>query len=197
MIALYIVLFVVWLYLLWVSKRAKLAFFRFFLGSVGLFLFMMLAVRPIATEPLAKAVTASAGVIGDLTGMFKAYYQYTLIFIQNNGQSISMFVDYECSGIIEILAFLALLWFFPLYDVVERIVISFAGILWIFAANIIRLVLICALIYFFGNDMFFFAHVIFGRLIFYGLSVMLYFGVFTRPHILRQKIGKFRYGNAD
>lgn len=188
-----IILFLIWLYLLWVLKRGELSFFRFILGSVGLFIFMVIWVQPVATVPLARIVAASTGVLGELTGIFEAYFQYGMIFIPLETGSVSMYIDYECSGIIEIMAFIAMLWFFPLYNFAEKLVVSIAGVLWIFASNIIRLFSICIMVHFFGNDIFFFAHTIFGRIIFYGLSIMLYFYVFTRSQIVRQKVGGFKY----
>ncbi len=185
---------VVWVYILFVLKRAKLTFFSFLVGSVGLFIFMMIFLQPFITTPLAKAVAAATGVFGSLTGMFYSYYQYSLIFIEQGGESISLYIDYECSGVIELLAFTALIWFFPLYSAAEKLVINILGILWTFAANILRLTVICVLIYYFGNNIFFFAHAIFGRVIFYGLSIVLYFYVFTRSQVLKQKVGKFKYG---
>lgn len=187
------VLFVVWVYILTVLHRAKLPFFKFLVGSVGMFLILMATLQPIITVPLQKAVAASTGIIGDMTGMFYSYYQYSLIFVEHGFSSISMYIDYECSGVIELLAFSSLVWFFPLYNFIEKAVVNIAGILWIFASNILRLTFICIMVYVFGNDIFFFAHAIFGRIIFYGLTVMLYFHVFTRPQIMRQKVGKFSY----
>lgn len=195
MTAIIVVSIIAWAYILSVLSRSKLPFFTFLWGSVGLFLFMMITIQPLVTVPLSRAVAASTGIVGDITGMFYSYYQYSLIFIENGNESISLYIDYECSGIIELMSFSALLWFFPLYDPVEKLVINISGILWIFASNILRLTVICMLVYFLGNDIFFFAHAIFGRVIFYGLSIMLYFYVFTRSQILKQKVGKFRYGN--
>lgn len=188
-----LILFILWIYLLTVLHRAKLPFYKFLCGSVGMFLFMMVILQPIITVPLQKAVAASGGVIGELTGVFYSYYQYSLIFVKSSASSISLYIDYECSGVIEIMAFTALLWFFPLYNTVEKAVVNIVGVLWIFASNIIRITLICVIVYIFGNDAFFFAHTIFGRIVFYGLTVILYFQVFTRSQILRQKVGKFNY----
>lgn len=189
-----IVCAIIWIYILTVLSRAKLTFFKFLTGSVGLFVLLMITVQGYVTIPLSKAVAASTGIIGSLTGMFYSYYQYSLIFIEHGINSISLYIDYECSGIIELMSFSALLWFFPLYSTIEKLVIDITGILWIFASNVLRLTLICMLVYFFGNDIFFFAHAIFGRIIFYGLSIMLYFYVFTRPQVIKQKVGKFSYG---
>lgn len=41
--------------------------------------------------------------------------------------------------------------------------------------------------------MYFVAHTIVGRIIFYGFTIVLYFYVFTKGQIRRQKIGKFNY----
>lgn len=188
---------IVWIYILTVLHRAKLPFFKFIIGSVGMFIFLMVVVQPIITVPLAKLVAAGTGVFGDFTGMFKSYYQYSLIFIENGNSAISMYIDYECSGVIEILAFTSLIWFFPVYSIAERAVVNIAGVLWIFASNIIRLLIICLFVYYFGDEIFYFAHAIFGRIIFYGLSIILYFNVFTKAQIIRQKVGRFSYdGNV-
>lgn len=183
----------VWIYLLTVLERAKLSFFKFLVGSVGIFILMMVTLQPIVTVPLQKIVAASMGVLGNLTKMFYSYYQYSLIFIQRANEAISLYIDYECSGVIEIFAYISLLAFFPLYNFGEKIVAGAIGVIWVFASNILRLLVICILIYFFGNDIYFFAHAIFGRIIFYGLTITLYFNVFTKAQILRQKVGKFSY----
>lgn len=196
MIPAVIVGLVAWSYSIFVLWRAKLTFFKFLVGSVGMFVLLMLLLQPILTAPLSKAVAAVTGLIGEWTGAFYSYYQYSLVFIRHGADSISLYVDYECSGIIEIFAFSSLLWFFPLYSIVEKLVVNIIGIIWIFLSNIIRMTSICLLVYFFGNDIFFFAHAIFGRIIFYTLSIILFFYVFTRAQIMKQRVGKFRYGDA-
>lgn len=185
--------FIVWIYLLWVFKRGNLEFFKFVFGSVGLFVFMMFWIQPIVTAPIARIVAAVSGVLGKLTGMFESYYQYGLLFINRSSGALSLYIDYECSGIIEIMAFTSLLWFFSVYNFVEKVIINLSGILWIFAANVLRIFIICLVVYIFGNNAFYFAHTILGRLVFYGLSILLYYYVFTRSQIIRQKVGNFNY----
>ncbi len=67
------------------------------------------------------------------------------------------------------------------------------GVLWIMAANIIRLFSICLIINWFGNESYYVAHTIVGRLLFYALSIILYFYVFTRAQIRKQRVGEFGY----
>lgn len=195
MILFVLTLFALWIYLLSVLSRTKLYFFKFLVGAVGLFFFAMFFLEPYVTKPLGNAVASVAGIPGKLTGLYEAFPQYSLIFISRGNTFISFYIDYECSGIIEIIAFLALLWFFPLYNAAEKTTISIVGFGWIFLANVIRIFVICAIIYWYGNNVFYFAHTVFGRIVFYGLSVIMYFYVFTKAHIVRQKVGSFSYGS--
>lgn len=188
-----IVLFIVWIYVLTVLKRGKLAFWYFCLGSVGLFLFLLVWVQPLVIVPLTRAVTAVTGIVGQLTGLYDSYYQYALLFIRNGGESISLSIDYECSGVIEIMAFSALLWFFSVYSLYEKLLVNIIGFVVIFLSNVLRIFVICLMVHIWGNDVYFLAHTIFGRLIFYACSIALYFYVFTKSQIVRQKVGSFKY----
>jgi len=188
--------FLLWIYILWVFKRGKLDFFKFLFGSVGFFVFMMIWVQPIVTEPLSNAVTSVSGIVGDITGIFQSYPEYNIVFISRPEGAISLFIDYECSGVIEIMAFTSMLWFFPVYKLEEKVIVNLLGVLWIFGANVLRILSICLIIYVFGNDAYYLAHTIIGRMIFYILSVALYFYVFTSSQIIRQKVGNFNYGET-
>lgn len=182
-----------------VFKRAKTDYFYFLCGSIGLFVFMMITIQPIVTEALMVTVTSTTGRIGKITGLCSAYQDYNILFVENsaNHVAISLYIDYECSGIIEMLAFVSLLAFFQVYDVLQRIVISIAGCFCIFIFNIIRILCICGMIYYGGNDMYYIAHTIVGRIVFYVFSVILYYYVFTHAQIVKQSIGGFGYTSDD
>ena len=188
-----VILFVVWIYFLTVFKRKKLEFFYFILGSVGMFMFAFIVFRNIMTDVLTTLTCYLTGVIGNALGFFKAYTAHAILFIENMDGPISLYVDFECGGVIEILVFISLIAFFSVYKLREKILISLVGIVWIIAANIIRLFSICLIINQFGNESYYIAHTIVGRLIFYMLSIILYFYVFTRAQIRRQRVGEFGY----
>lgn len=193
-----VVCFLVWIYLLSVFTRGKLYFYQFIWGSVGLFVFMMMWIQPVAIQPLTSLVCSAAGVIGRMTGFYESYSEYSMLFVQHGREAISLCIDYECSGIIEMMAYVSMLAFFRVYDWLQRIVLSVLGCMMIFFANIIRLFVICTTIYYFGNDAYYIAHTIVGRIIFYALSVILYYYIFTRSQIVKQKIGGFHYAkNTD
>ena len=151
MLTLKIIAFIVWIYVIWVLSRTGLHFFKFCIGSVGLFFFLMLWIQPLIMQPLKMAVSAAAGVLGDFFEMYDSYYQYSILFIPKDTTAVSLTIDYECSGVIEIMAFSCMLWFFPLYNTIEKLIINCIGLAVIFLANVLRIFLICTLIYFYGN----------------------------------------------
>lgn len=189
----FIICTLLWLYVLSILIRGKLDFFKFIWGSVGLFILMIIWVHPILINPLTRLVTSVSGVIGKLSGMYVDYYEYSVLFITHNDTSISLNVDYECSGIIEIMAYLCMLAFFPLYNFSKKIILGILGIIWIFFSNVLRIFIICSMVYFFGSDVFYVSHTIIGRLVFYVLTIFFYYYIFTRSQILNQHIGGFQY----
>lgn len=191
--------FIIWIYVLTVFHRGNLNYFQYLWGSVGLFVFMAIFVQPVLTGILKQYVTSVVGVIGKQTGICEAYYEYSIIFIPKQSvlSSISLYIDYECSGVIEMMAFVALLAFFQVYKVGERIIVGIIGCMCIFLFNVIRILVICAIIYKFGSDSYYVAHTIIGRIVFYVLSILLYYYVFTRQQILKQKIGGFSYAEHN
>ena len=190
-----IILFAAWIYILTVFKRRKLEFFYFLTGSIGTFLFSFAVHRNFLAKILTTLTCFLTGLLGNALGIFKAYTSHSILFVENSDGPISLYVDFECGGVIEILVFISLIFFFAVYNVREKICISLIGALWIIAANIIRLFSICLIINQFGNESYYVAHTIVGRLLFYALSIILYFYVFTRTQIRRQRVGEFDYDN--
>lgn len=185
-----------WLFVLYVLHRAKLRFWKFLWGSVGLFLLLMVFVRPLVTMPLAQAVTALSGVVGSLTGTFDAYFKYGILYVASEASSITLQIDMECSGVIEIMAFVSLLAFYDVYDHFEKVVVGVGSVLLILFFNALRIVIICEIVHFFGVDAYSIAHTYIGRIVFYALTVLMYFFVFTRPQVIRMKVGEFRYDHS-
>ena len=185
-----------WLFVLYVLHRANLRFWRFLWGSVGLFILLMVFVRSYVTMPLSQMVTALSGVVGSLTDTFDAYFKYAIVYVPTADSSITLQIDMECSGIIEILAFLSLLLFFDVYDRFEKVAVGIGAVLLIMLFNALRIVIICEIVHFFGVGAYGIAHTYIGRIVFYALTVLMYFYVFTRPQVIRMKVGEFRYDHG-
>ena len=87
--------------------------------------------------------------------------------------------------------------FYAIYNVPERIYVGIIGTLYTLLTNAFRVAVICTMIHFLGTDYYYVAHTIVGRLVFYVLQVILYFFVFTKPHVLKMKTGDFDYNKKD
>ena len=184
----------VWLYLLRLLRLAELRAWRMALGSAGMFVLLMLGLQPVLTQPLIRAVSALAGVVGTLTNTFATYFKFGIIYVPIPLGSITLQVDLECCGIIELSAFLSLLTFFDVYSRVEKVMVGIIGSALLVLFNAIRIVIICLSVHFLGLNAYYVTHMFVGRIFFYVCSVLLYFYVFTKPHVIQMKIGKFSYG---
>lgn len=187
------VFFILWVLLLMLMKRQNLNFFVFTIGSIGLFCILMYIGRGTVEKHLEIAVTYCMYLLGKATGLYIAYPKYSMLTIYNNMQAVSFFVDYECSGFIETIVYISLLMFYPVYRWKGKLLLTVLGILYIFISNTIRVFVICVIIKAFGSSLFFFSHTVFARVLFFFLMIGLYYVVFTRPHILNQKVGNIGY----
>lgn len=191
-----IFLVISYFYLLSVFKRGKLEFFRFCFGSVGLFLLLMNTIDYLK-HPVTYIFTTLLGMLGNSCGLFTGYSQYGIFFINRGDTAMSLYMDLECSGLIEMFVFTSLLMFFPVYKGIKKFIVWASGIVMIFCFNIVRVLGIIILIYSQGSAAYAFAHSIFGRLIFYFLVITLYFCVFTKGQLNKQNVGNFSYNGTE
>ena len=92
----------------------------------------------ILIDPLAKLITYLVGLLGYFFPVIQSYPQYKLIFL-DIGTPISLYIDFECSGILEIFAFISLILFFSGYNILNRFSLCIVGTLYIIFANVIRI----------------------------------------------------------
>ena len=191
------VLFIIWLYVLSVFKKRRLAAFHYILGASGLFIFVFLLFKKPLTLGISHIVLFLMDLLGKLTGFFTVFADYNLIFIDNSRCSISMYIDYECCGVIEILVLVCLVLFYPLFGPVKKLIYSILGAVYIMAANIFRLFVVSLVIYYFGNDAYYISHAVVGRIVFYILTILLYFYLLSYNQIKNQRVGRFDYGKDN
>jgi exosortase family protein XrtG len=184
---------IIYVYILDVLDRADTPSWRYLWGSTGMILFYMIWLQKLVAVPVSNCITTLSGIIGNATGYFTAYYSYSAIFVKSMVQSMLLQIDVDCSGSIEIGVFISLLVFFRVYDVAERFLIAVIGTMYIIFANAIRVSIICIAVYYGGYGAYNVVHSYVGRVIFYLLSILLYFEVFTRGQISNMKVGNFSY----
>ncbi|MFT9388535.1 MAG: exosortase family protein XrtG [Leuconostoc sp.] len=183
-------LLVSWIYILSVLKRAKTDAFYFLVGSAGMFVLLLLWSKPYGVWLFSTIVTWSVGTVGHITGLFDTFSAAHVIRVISDHQTSILIVDYECSGIIETTAFWGLIAFYPVYSLERRAALAAIGAGWFFGANIIRLTLVAAAIYFLGPGSFFIVHSIIGRLGFYAVAILWYYLVFTKGQLVNQVLSR-------
>ncbi len=182
-----------WIISLIILNRINMSFLLFVIGSVGAFCFFMYFLRIPTQTYLEYSLTYIVSLLGQITGILTAVPDNSMITIYYKVNAVSFFVDYECSGFIECGVYISMLIFYPILRLKDKVKYFFLGIIYILICNIIRIILICILTKIFGGKYFFFIHTVFARVLFFALTVILYYYVFTVPHIIRQKVGDFRY----
>lgn len=183
---------IIWLYLGSILKRTQLSAFHFIIGSGGLFFILMALSDPYWVWFFTHAVINGIKVITAPFKICAVMSQYGIVNIFNSSSPVNMSVDYECSGIIETMAFVSLVFFLPMYNRHERVFFSVLGIVWIYVANIIRLLVVIIMVHFGGGSVYFLAHSIIGRIVFYILVIILYYEAFTYSLLARNLYRNFK-----
>lgn len=188
----YSIIIIFWLYILNVCKRGNLAFYRFIIGSIGLFIICMFQLN-FYEDFVISSLVRIIEPIGNITGMFQSFPKSGAFLIDNNITAMSFYIDIECSGIIEMLVFTSLVAFFDIYTKTEKFFTIISGIFMITVFNCIRMLLILTIIHFGGPEYYLISHSVVGRIVFYILTIILYYKVFTKKQVNRQKVGEFDY----
>ena len=183
-----------WLYVLSVHKRIGWSAAYVVRGVVGPFFIIISLANNNVISFLMRLNTSGAGVVGMLTGFYTVAPTLGIIHIVSGQSAINLFITYECSALIELAAYIALVLFFPFFkNLQQRLKLLGFGVIYLLLANMLRLTVTALIIHFLGLPSLIWAHVIVGRLIFYVLTIILYFYVFTRSQVLHIKIGRFDF----
>jgi exosortase family protein XrtG len=90
-------------------------------------------------------------------------------------------IGIECSALIEISIFISLMLFYPRFPAGERLIRIAIGVLATLAINLIRLVIIAAMVATLGKPAVPWAHAVVGRLVFFAGILFLYWRMLTLP----------------
>ncbi len=103
------------------------------------------------------------------------------IAIKNTDGWSILSIGLECSALLELSIFAGLILFYPAFERAKKITLLIAGLLGTYLINLLRILLIIALIAFCGPTLIFVAHAIIGRLFFFTAIVVLYWYLITLP----------------
>jgi len=179
-----VALTIVWAVLtfsLWRSRRWLVFYLT---GAFGLVLLVISFMRTLGIDAVVEAievrqVVAMANEIGiGVTGLGA-----TGIAIPNHTGWAVFDVGIECSGLLEMLAFVGLVGFYPAFSAARKTSTLAIGALATWGINLLRILLIVAIINSMGTSWVFAAHAVFGRVFFFVATVALYWYLVTRPTI--------------
>lgn len=90
-------------------------------------------------------------------------------------------IGLECSAILEMAAIVGLTAFYPAFLTGRRLLYGAVGLAATWVINLLRILLIVAIINQWGTGWVFAAHAVFGRVFFFACTVALYWFLMTRP----------------
>lgn len=181
----------IWIFATVLFRQLKLDFFRFITGSLGFFAITMIFFREPLEFILVNSLCYILNLIGNTTEWFKVVLEYAILIIEGKqGGILNISITYQCSGVIELAVFTCLALFFPFLSNYKKVYVVIVGNLYLFACNIIRILFIVASVKLFGVQVYEFSHMILARILFFLLTIVLYYRVFTRNQLKNQKVGE-------
>lgn len=190
--AVLVIVTLLWIFALILFKNIGMNFFKFLTGSIGIFTISMMFFLPYVEKNLNMLISSTLNIIGNSTSYFQVFKDNSIVSIDTKKGIVSMLINYECSGVIEMFVFTSLALFFPFGGNIRRILLTAVGNIFIYIANIIRVLFIVLITKTFGASMFYIAHTLLARLLFFGFMIVLYYFVFTSTQLRYQKIGDIR-----
>ena len=184
-----IFLVLIWVGVLVLLSNLKLKFFKFIVGSVGVFSFLLYFGNTAIEGGILKVISFLLDIVSNKLSSIKVFPEYGMITIHRSSEVVTFFLDYECTGILEVLVFVSLVAFYPIYGFIGKIYHITIGVIYITFINVIRVLMIIFIVQVFGMKYFFIAHTILARLIFFVFVVALYYKTFTVAHISKQIVG--------
>ena len=180
---------IIWLNVIIMLKKLKMHFFYFIVASIGLFtIIMMFYLKPLEMV-LTKWIAYILMILGDWLGLYTVFMKELTLMINTKSGIVAMTLNYECSGVIEILVYTCLIIFFPFPNIRRRLAVVSLGNLYICLCNIIRLLFIIVMVKLLGIKYYHVLHTVFARILFFVFMVILYYEVFTKEQLKKQKVG--------
>lgn len=128
-----------WFYILDVLKRAKLPAYYFVCGSCGILVLMIIFLLPTLTQVFTELLCVGmAGTLNTMSAIDVSYEDGTVFLYTKQVVSV-INIGYELSGVLELLSFSAILWFFPLFKLYERLIWQVVSLGVVYLASLLRL----------------------------------------------------------
>jgi exosortase family protein XrtG len=191
--------------LLWFLRRYRIWLLYYLWGASGLaYLITLLLTRVIDVRThLATSVALSVHFLLGLTQIETQVAQnapgvlLVLVVTQRIGWTILQ-VGVESSGLLEMVVFTSLVAFYPGWSAAQRTARCLIGLVLTWGANILRMIIIAGMLHFFGKEVLVLAHTFIGKLVFFVLTLAIYWALITFPSLsdLEKRLARGERGRA-
>lgn len=175
----------IWLAAL-VYARIRRWWLMFYLGGAFGLILLVVAIANITTLDTwlatieAQQTAVLAGIVG--IGVTAAGYGTGLAIPNQSGWAVFN-IGIECSALIEMTAIVGLSIFYPAFSPLRKTGTAIVGLSVTYVANLLRILLIVAVINAMGTSWVFAAHAVIGRIFFFCATITLYWFIITRPTV--------------
>lgn len=153
-------------------------------GAFGFVLLVTFGAGALNLDTAIEAVEAAqVGWLSALLGIGVKVVNSTGLAIPNHTGWAVFDIGLECSAILEMAAIVGLTAFYPAFRPGKRALFGIAGMALTYVLNLMRVLLIVAIINAMGTGWVFAAHAVFGRILFFVGTVALYWFLMTRPTV--------------
>lgn len=177
-----------WLAVVYFFYRHRIWLPFYVVGAVGLAFLIIFASRwLIPLEMTLERYTAYdvhdlANWFGVETRIFQEAPGAILVLVVPQEQGwVLLEVGIECSGLLEEAVLIGLLAFYPGWPLYRRLSLLSFGLIATYVGNLIRVLFIVFTLHYMGKDAIFLAHTLVGRILFFGIVVLIYWLVLTWP----------------
>lgn len=186
----FILLLLPYLVILWFLHRYRIWLLYYVLGTTGLAYLLSIFLTQIwdARSILAGSVALSVHTLLDLIHIETQVVEnapgvlLVLVLTQRVGWTVLQ-IGVESSGLLEMIVLISLIIFYPGWKASRRLIRGITGLLLTWGANLVRMILIAALLHFFGKEVLILAHTFLGKLVFFILTLAIYWALVTFPSL--------------
>lgn len=173
-----------WALLVFRLYRGRRWLVYYITGAFGFILLALVSAQFIGFDGMLESIQARqvAGIATSL-GLQTDVLGPAGLAIKNHVGWAVFDIGVECSAILEMAAFAALVGFYPAFSKSRRYGSIAIGVAATYALNIARILLIVVIIHLGGTEWVFAAHAVFGRLVFFTGVVIIFWYLMTRPTI--------------
>ena len=177
--------FPVWVVILITLWRARRWLPFYVIGALGGVVFVMLLAQATGLDNVIEALEARQVLA------LASHLGLTLVVLGTNGLAIKNHTGWgvfdigvECSALMEITAMGALVLFYPaVFTPARKTLVVATGTVMTYLFNLARILFIAEIVAHLGTDWVFPAHAVFGRMLFFLLTIALYWRLVTIPTV--------------